>query len=81
MGGEGGGRESVYPSPMRFQSLFYGRNRQTEDMHLIFWFSCLLLVPTCCLPILKMLETAPSSCITSTELLKKKLCFITEVGS
>lgn len=55
-------------SPVRLQSLFYGKNCQTENMHLIFLFSCLLLVPTCCFPILKMLETAPSSCIISTEL-------------
>lgn len=54
---------------MRFQSLFDGRNYQTEKIHLIFLFSCLLLVPACCFPILKML--APSFCITSMELEKK----------
>lgn len=80
---QGGGRRrmtSVYLSPMRFQSLFNGRNCQTENMHLMFLFLCLLLVPTCCFPILKMLETAPSSCIPSAEL-EKKMCFIMEVGS
>lgn len=65
----------IYLSPMRCQSHFYGRNCQTENIHLLFLFLCLLLVPTCCFPMLKMLETAPSSCITSMELGKKKVLY------
>lgn len=45
-------------------------------MHMIFLFLCLLLVPTCCFLILKMLETAPNSCITSTELEKKNCALL-----
>lgn len=53
---------------MRFESLFYGRNCQTENEHLI--SLCLHLVPTRCFPILSVLETVSHSSIPSVELEK-----------
>lgn len=74
--GQRGWEEKNYISisipSMRFESLFYGRNCQTENKHLIFLFLCLHLVPTRCFPILSMLETVSSSYIPSVELEKNR---------